>query len=112
MKKLLIVWKSNQDADIYNFVLPYCQNAKQKAWFRDVELLIWGASQEHVMKDDVLQERIRELAKAGIAVSACKMCADKVGATDLLIKLGVNVMYTGAYLSERLQNPDFEVITI
>jgi len=112
MKKLLVVWKSNQDTDIHNFVIPYCYNAKTKAWFSDVELLIWGASQERLLEDKIIQQRVANLVKNEIKVYACKMCADNVGVTEILISLGVNVMYTGVYLSEKLQDPDVEVLTI
>ncbi|MBN2604750.1 MAG: hypothetical protein JXR62_02855 [Bacilli bacterium] len=112
MKKLLVVWKSNQDTDIHNFVIPYCYNAKTNVWFSDVELLIWGASQERILEDKIIQQRVANIVKNEIKVYACKMCADHVGATDELVRLGVNVMYTGVYLSEKLQDPNFEVLTI
>ena len=31
--KLLVVWKSNNDIDIHNFIIPYAYNAKVKSWF-------------------------------------------------------------------------------
>jgi len=112
MSKVLVVWKSNNDIDIHNFVIPYCYNAVVQEWFDEVELLIWGASQEKVLEDTIIQQRVSNLIKNNVKVYACKMCSDKVGASDLLIKLGVNVRYTGDLLSDRLKDSTYEVITI
>ena len=112
MKKLLVVWKTDNEIDIHNFVIPYVYNSKKHEWFSEVNLLIWGASQEKIVKDTVIQQRVKNLVKNEVKVYACKMCADNIGATDLLNSLGVNVMYSGAYLSDNLKNPDVEVLTI
>ena len=112
MSKVLVVWKSNNDIDIHNFVIPYCYNAVVQNWFDEVELLIWGASQEKVMQDEIIQQRVANLIKNDITVYACKMCSDNVGATEVLEKIGVNVRYTGDLLSDRLKDKEYEVITI
>ncbi len=112
MSKVLVVWKSNNNIDIHNFVIPYCYNAVMHKWFDGVELLIWGASQEKVMEDTVIQQRVANLVKNNVTVYACKMCSDNVGASEVLKELGVNVRYTGDLLSDRLKDKDYEVITI
>ena len=110
--KLLIVWKSDNNTDINNFIYPYAFNSKKNEWFDDVEVLIWGASQEKVMNDQETQGVVQQLIENNITIYACKWCSDKVGASELLSSLGVNVMYTGVYLTEKLQDKEFEVITI
>ena len=112
MKKLLIVWKTNNEIDIHNFVIPYAYNAKKHEWFSDVEVLIWGASQDKIKEDKLIQQRVNNLVKNEIQIFACKMCADKVEATAILEQLGVTVVYTGVYLSEKLKDPMYEVITL
>ena len=112
MKKVLIVWKSNNEIDIHNFVIPYAYNAKKHEWFSDVELLIWGASQEKVLSDSIVQQRVKNLIKNEVKVYACKMCSDNLNATELLTSLGVEVLYTGVFLSDRLKDDNYEVITI
>ncbi|QMS85795.1 DsrE family protein [Candidatus Xianfuyuplasma coldseepsis] len=112
MKTLLIVWKSNNDIDIHNFVIPYAYNAKRHQWFDHVQVLIWGASQEVVAATPLIQQRVMNLIKNGVEVLACKMCATNIGAAETLESLGVDVRYTGDFLSEQLQNPDCEVLTI
>lgn len=112
MKKLLVVWKTNNDIDIHKFVIPYVYNSKVQDWFSEVDLLIWGASQEKIIDDKELQDFIETVLKSGVRIYACKMCADSLNATEALEVLGVNVMYTGEYLSDKLKDPDCEVITL
>jgi len=112
MKKLLIVWKSNNETDINNFIIPYAYNSKKQEWFDDCEVLIWGASQEIVAENKMIQERVKKLVDYGIKIVACKMCADNVGATETLESIGVEVLYTGVYLSERQKDEVYEVISI
>ena len=112
MKKLLVVWKSENDTDISNFIVPFSYNSKAQGWFTEVEVLIWGASQEKVRETTKYQDFVKTLIHDGINVYACKLCADTTMCTELLESLGVNVMYTGNYLADKLKDSTWEVITI
>ncbi len=112
MDKLVVVWKSNIEADVHYFALPYAYNSKLKGWFDEVEVLIWGASQEMFRDDPKVRKSVERLIKDGIKVVACKMCADHIGATELLEASGVEVIYTGVYLSDNQKDPEVQVITI
>jgi len=112
MKTLLIVWKTNNDIDIHNFVVPYAYNAKRHEWFDEVKVLIWGASQDVVVKTVLIQQRVLNLIKNGVQVLACKMCANNLQATEALEALGVDVRFAGDFLSDHLKDPDCEVLTI
>lgn len=112
MSKLLVVWKSNDHRDIRYFIAPFVLNSKKNEWFDDVEVLIWGASADYVKASAKAIGFIKEMIDAGIEVRACKFCAEKVFAAKKLEKIGVNVMYTGVYLSEKMKDPEYEVITI
>jgi len=108
--KLVIVWKTANEIDINNFVVPYAYNSKKQGWFDDVEVLIWGASQEVVVNNSIVKQRVSNLVKNEISVFACKMCADNVNATEVLESIGVKVFYTGQYLTEQIKDKDTEVI--
>lgn len=112
MKKLVVVWKSNNDTDIDYFALPYAYNSKIKGWFDEVEILIWGASQEVVRHDENRRRVLKRLMDEGIKVYACKMCADKIGATEVMEEIGIEVIYTGVYLSDNQKDENVEVMTI
>lgn len=110
MSKLLIVWKTDNEIDINTFVVPYAYNAKTREWFDDVELLIWGASQVAVLENSIIQQRVQNLIKNDIKVSACKMCANNTGALELLESIGVEVYFTGQYLTEKIKDKDYEIV--
>ena len=110
--KLLIVWNSNNDHDIEYFIKPYAINSKKHNWFDDVEVLIWGKSTDKVKESALMVETINAMVETGITVNACKYCADQLSASHVLEDLGVIVDYTGVYLTEKLKDPEFKVITI
>lgn len=110
--KLLIVWKSDNDIDINNFITPFAYNTKKHNWMEDVSVLIWGASADKIKEDNNAQEKVKKLVEIGIHVLACKFCADQCEATNVLEGLGVEVKYTGEYLSEKLNDTNYRVITL
>jgi len=112
MNKLLVVWKSDNDIDINNFITPFAYNSKTQGWFDDVEVLIWGASAHKIKEDKNAQEKVVKLVSSGALVFACKYCADQTESTEILESLGVTVIYTGVYLSDKMKDPDYKVITI
>jgi len=112
MSKLLVVWKSDDYRNVDFFISPFALNSKKHEWFTDVEVLIWGASSDYCKVNKSAQNTIKQMVELGIEVRACKFCADKVFATEKLESLGVTVMYTGVYLSEKMKDPEYEVLTI
>ncbi len=109
MNKLLVVWKSSNEIDIKNLILLYTLNAKRFGWFDHVELLIWGSSQSVAIK---YKDNIEELLNNDINIYACKVCSDRLNVSEELSNIGVNVMYTGEYLSDKLIDDDYKVITL
>lgn len=112
MNRLTIVWKTDNEIDIHHFVVPYAYNAKRHEWFDEVEIILWGASQEKVAATPLIQQRVLNLIKNGVVIHACKMCATNLDVVASLEALGVNVRFTGDLLSERLKDPTWEVLTL
>ena len=108
--KLLIVWKSEHHQDVDYFMLPYAINSKKQGWFEEVNVLIWGASASYAKV--YAKKQVQELIENNINVLACKYCADKCHATKKLEAQGVEVFYAGEYLSEKMKDPEYKVITI
>lgn len=111
MAKVLILWKTDNDIDIHNLVIPFTSNAHSQKWFDEVTLLIWGASQKRILEDKMISERVKEIASQGIRVVACKMCAENIHTLEYLEGLSVEVLYTGELLSDALKDSDTEVVT-
>jgi hypothetical protein len=112
MRKICILWKTGNRIDIETMVLPYILNSKVKGWWDEVEVIIWGDSQQMIADEPDYQKAVRNMIEEDIVVFACKACADKLCVTELLQGLKVDVQYTGKLLSDRLQDASIEVLTL
>ncbi|MFO8089264.1 MAG: DsrE family protein [Desulfatiglandaceae bacterium] len=57
-----------------------------------------------VLKNEEIQKKINEAQEKGIHFIACKACADQLGITEGLEKLGIEVDYTGELLTNILKS--------
>ncbi|MGD2146634.1 MAG: DsrE family protein [Anaerolineae bacterium] len=101
--RVLIVWTSGDRDVALRMVFMYASNAKKHGWWGDVTLLVWGPSQKLLVEDEVLQTEIAAGIDLGVRVIACKACADSYPVTDQLERLGVEVFYTGQFLTDWLK---------
>ena len=100
--KLLVVWSSaDREVALHN-VFMYTHNAKKRGWWDEVRLL-WGPSDRLLVEDEELQAGVQAMMADGVEVLACKACADRLGVTEDLEALGVNVFYVGVALTEMLK---------
>ena len=102
--KLLVVWTSADRDVALNMVLMYVQNAQQ------VTLLIWGPSQQLLLQDAEIGDKLTEMRQDGVRLIACRACADKYGIADDLTSRGIEVFGTGPTLTEWLKS-DSRVIS-
>ena len=102
--ELLIVWTSGDRDVARNMVLMYAKNAQRLGWWREVNLLIWGPSQKLLTEDDELQMKLRVMLDLGVRVRACKACADNYQIAEELEDLGVEVFYSGEFLTNWLKS--------
>jgi len=75
-----------------------------------VSFIVWGSSSKLLSEDKELQEYIGKMKEAGIAVFACKVCADMYGISSDLRQMGIDVKHMGKSLTEYLQK-EYKVIT-
>jgi hypothetical protein len=102
-KELLILWTNDNLGTALNMVLMYAENAKIKGWWENVTLLIWGSSSKLVSENTEIQNYIQNLLKEKVRVIACKQCAENYNIVDNLVKQGIEVFYTGIFLTEWLK---------
>ncbi len=105
-KRLLILWTSAERETALHMVLMYATNARKKRWWPEVVLLIWGASARLAAQDTDVQVQLRQAHDAGVRVLACRRCAERLGVVEGLERLGVEVFYTGEFLTEWLRSGD------
>jgi hypothetical protein len=101
---LVVLWTSGDREVAIKMVFMYTLNSKKKGWWKNVTLIVWGASAKLLSVDEELQEKIAEIKSEGVYVEACKSCSDLSGVTDDLVKLGIDVKYVGLPLTEYLKS--------
>jgi hypothetical protein len=102
--KLYILWTSKEPETFDEMVYMYAFNAKKYGWWKEITLIIWGASAKLVGEDEVVRGKIKEMINEGIHVSACQACAKDLGVTETLEKLGVEVVSWGTRLTEIIKS--------
>lgn len=94
-----ILWTTDNKETAMNMICLYAHNAKKLGWIENVEILIWGASQELISKDKEVQEKIKAMIADGVKVIACQKCAENLGVVDELKSCDMQIYYTGELLS-------------
>ena len=101
---LLVVWTCTERETIENMVFLYTLNSRLKEWWSSVTLLIWGASARLAAEDTSIQEQLALMNEAGVRVIACKKCAENMGVAEKLEALGIEVFYTGQFLTDWIKS--------
>ena len=109
--KLHILWTNDNFITAEKMVFMYTINSLLNGWWEKVTLIVWGATIKLVSENTDIQEKVTEALEAGVHITACKACADQLGVTDDLEKLGIEVIYWGVPLTDILKN-DETLLTI
>ncbi len=109
--KLIVLWTSGNKEVALNMVFLYTFNAKKKGWWKEISLIVWGASTKLLSEDKELQDYITRIKDAGVQIEACKVCSDNYGVSNQLERLGIEVKLMGVPLTEYLKKGN-KIITI
>jgi len=109
--KLYILWTSGEKITFDEMVYMYALNSLKLQWWKEVTLIIWGASALLAGKDFVVQQEIKELSEAGVHITACKGCADNLSLSGTFEKMGIEVKYWGTPLT-RILRSEAKLITV
>jgi len=108
---LYVLWTNDNPITAEKMVFMYTVNSRLRGWWDQVTLIVWGATAKLVSEDAKIQELVGKAREAGVHVTACKACADQLGVTEALERLGIEVKFWGAPLTEILKN-DERLLTI
>jgi hypothetical protein len=109
--RLYILWTNDNVLTSEKMVLMYAQTSVLKYWWKEVTVIIWGATAKLAAENELIREKIKLAIHAGVKFSACKACAEQLGTTDKLLEMGVEVKYWGEGLTEILKENE-KLITI
>lgn len=104
--RLLILWTSGEKETALHMVGMYAVNARSHAWWNEVTVLIWGAAARLAAQDEDVQAKIADLRAAGVRVTACRSCAEKLGVVEKLEEMQIEVFYAGGFLTNWIKSGD------
>jgi len=110
-KHLYVLWTNDNPITAEKMVFMYTINSLIHGWWEKVTLIVWGATTKLVSENAEIQEKIKEALEVGVHITACKACADQLGVTNDLEKLGIEVIYWGVPLTDILKNNE-KLLTI
>ena len=79
---LYILWTNGDPVTAEKMVFMYGINSLLQKWWEKVTLIVWGTPTKVAAENPEIQKLIREARDAGVHVTACKACADQLGATE------------------------------
>jgi len=100
---LYVLWTNGDPITAEKMVFMYAINALKREWWEKITVIVWGAPAKLVSENADIQRKIKEALETGVHITACKACADQLGVTDTLEKLGIEVIYWGIPLTEVLK---------
>ena len=108
--KLVVVWTSDDPHLAERMVLMYSHAAKKNAWFKEVTLITWGPSNQLVVDNPDIQEKVKAMKEDGVVLESCISCAKMYDLVEDLEKIGFDVKGMGVPLTEYLKS-DAKVLT-
>lgn len=109
--KLNILWTNDNFITSEKMVFMYGIHARRKDLWKEVTIIIWGATANLVSENKVIQELIEEAKLEGVHITACKACADQLGVTEILEGLNIEVIHQADPFTKILKS-DETLITI
>ena len=101
---LVVIWSSGDRDVALKAAFMYAYNSKRHGWWENVTLIVWGPSATLLEKDEDLRAYVKKMKEGGVALEACKACSDMYGCSETLEKLGIDVKYMGAPLTDYLKD--------
>ena len=88
-KHLYIVWSNADPITSQHMVFMYATNSMKNAWWDQVTVVVWGATQPLLCEDEAVRAGMQAAREAGVEFSACLTCADILGTTEQLRAMGL-----------------------
>ena len=99
-KVMVIISTAEKDKALTGIL--YAKNAQKNKWIDNVRVIFFGPFENLVCEDQDVIQAASELLEYQTPI-ACKFLSDKSGASDKLEKLGFNVEYVGALISDSIK---------
>ena len=110
-EQLHILWTNADTITSEHMVMMYSENAIKHGWWKNITVIIWGATSQLVAENEKIQDLIVQGEKAGVKFSGCIACATQLGTVDKLTDLGIELIGWGEPLTTLIKDKE-HVITV
>lgn len=101
--KLNILWTTDNRDTVFNMLSMYSINSLNRGWWKQVNVILWGASVKLVANDTQVQTEILEMLHYGVTVEACQDCCENYDVVPIISNLGITVKYMGEPLTQYIK---------
>ena len=98
-RHLHIIWTNADPVTSEHMVMMYARNAMLNGWWDRVTVVVWGAPQALILKNEAVRLKMQLAMQAGVEFSACISCALNLGLAEALESEGIEVIRWGEKLS-------------
>lgn len=113
MKKNLLIVLSSGDIDVaMKFPLLYSSVLLEREYWESCHLMFWGPSIKLLNSSKEIQEKVLEIQKTGVEMSACIVCVEDYELVQKLEDLNIIINHTGELLTKALKDESYSVMTI
>jgi hypothetical protein len=102
--RINILWTTGDKTTALTMLAVYVLNAKSRGWWKEINVIIWGASAILVAADTQVQTEVLEMMQASVMVEDCRDCSDICNVTGELERLGINVRFMGIPLTDYIKS--------
>lgn len=106
MDHLHILWTNADAATAKLMVMMYAKNAMKNGWWEKVTVIVWGATVKLLAESEELQKEMNEAREYGVTFTGCIACAEELGLTEKMKRLGVDLYKWGPPLTELIKNKE------
>lgn len=89
---LFILWTNADPTAAQLMVFMYTENSIKFNKWKNISVIIWGATTKLTAENKKIQERIRKLQDMGVHFTACITCAEELGVSKDLADLNIDLI--------------------
>lgn len=108
---LYILWTNDNPITAEHMVIMYAENAILREWWKEVTIIIWGATSKLVAENTEIQASIARAKESGVEFSGCIACARNLGTVERLEALDIELLSWGMPLTELIKE-DARILTV
>ncbi len=110
--KLTILWTNDNPTTAEFMVFMYATNSLRKKFWKEVHVLVWGATVKLLCENKKMQELVKTFQNEGGVVLSCRACAEQLNMLEQLEAIeDVEVFYVGEHFTKILKDGE-KLLTI